>query len=47
MCIRDSYETRKNKNLPISGKDALVISQIAFYDDPTRFTQMLSLIHIW
>ena len=34
------YETRKNKNLPISGKDALVISQIAFYDDPTRFTQM-------
>ena len=34
------YELRKNENLPISGKDALVISQIAFYDDPTRFTQM-------
>lgn len=34
------YEFRKNEKLPISGKDALVISQIAFYDDPTRFTQM-------
>lgn len=34
------YELRKNEKLPISGKDALVISQIAFYDDPTRFTQM-------
>lgn len=31
---------RKNKNIPISGKDVLLISQIAFYDDPTRFTQM-------
>ncbi|MDK8277269.1 double-cubane-cluster-containing anaerobic reductase [Peptostreptococcus anaerobius] len=31
---------RKNKNVPISGKDVLLISQIAFYDDPTRFTQM-------
>ena len=34
------YELRKNEKLPISGKDALVISQIAFYDDSTRFTQM-------
>lgn len=34
------YDLRKNEKLPISGKDALVISQIAFYDDPTRFTQM-------
>lgn len=34
------YELRKNENLPISGKDALLISQIAFYDDPTRFAQM-------
>lgn len=31
---------RKNINIPISGKDVLLISQIAFYDDPTRFTQM-------
>jgi len=34
------YELRKEKNIPISGKDVLLISQIAFYDDPTRFTQM-------
>lgn len=33
-------EFRKNEKLPISGKDVLLISQIAFYDDPTRFTQM-------
>jgi benzoyl-CoA reductase/2-hydroxyglutaryl-CoA dehydratase subunit BcrC/BadD/HgdB len=26
------------KPVPISGKDALLINQIAFYDDPTRFT---------
>ncbi len=34
------YDFRKLDNPPISGKDALLISQIAFYDDPTRFTQM-------
>lgn len=34
------YECRKADKVPISGRDALVISQIAFYDDPTRFTQM-------
>ncbi len=34
------YDCRKNETLPISGTDALVISQIAFYDDPARFTQM-------
>lgn len=34
------YDFRKNKNIPISGKDCLLISQIAFYDDPTRFAEM-------
>ena len=34
------YEVRKNEKLPISGTDCLVISQIAFYDDPTRFAAM-------
>jgi len=34
------YELRKQEKLPISGTDCLVISQIAFYDDPMRFTQM-------
>lgn len=34
------YDFRKNEKLPISGKDCLLISQIAFYDDPARFAQM-------
>lgn len=34
------YSLRKEENLPISGKDVLLISQIAFYDDPARFTEM-------
>lgn len=33
------YNTRKADKLPISGKDALLITQIAFYDDPERFIQ--------
>lgn len=38
--LKRLYELRKNENLPISGKDVLLISQIAFYDDPARFTEM-------
>lgn len=34
------YDLRKNERLPVSGCDALLISQIAFYDDPTRFAEM-------
>lgn len=33
---------RKNVPSPISGKDALLVYQIAFYDDPERFTQMVN-----
>lgn len=33
---------RKLDNIPISGKDVLLIHQIAFYDDPTRFTSMVN-----
>ena len=29
---------RKLENVPISGRDVLLITQIAFYDDPVRFT---------
>lgn len=31
------YKARKADPVPVSGKDALLISQIAFYDDPVRF----------
>lgn len=34
------YETRKADPVPISGKDALLMTQIAFYDDPARCAQM-------
>lgn len=33
------YNTRKHDPVPISGKDSLLITQIAFYDDPARFIQ--------
>lgn len=34
------YETRKSENIPISGKDALLMIQIAFFDDPVRCAEM-------
>lgn len=34
------YECRKSDNFPISGKDALLMTQIAFYDDPARCAEM-------
>ena len=34
------YNFRKEENVPISGRDVLLISQIAFYDDPVRFATM-------
>lgn len=33
---------RKLDNIPISGRDVLLIHQIAFYDDPERFTEMVN-----
>ena len=36
------YATRKNSPVPISGKDVLLITQIAFYDDPTRFAAQVN-----
>lgn len=34
------YDARKNEVIPISGKDALLVMQIAFFDDPVRCAQM-------
>lgn len=39
--LKRVYETRKADPVPISGKDALLVSQIAFYDDPDRQIQMV------
>ncbi len=38
--LKRLYDARKALNVPISGKDALLISQIAFYDNPERFIEM-------
>lgn len=40
--LKRLYNLRKNVPSPISGLDCLLISQIAFYDDPARFTEKLN-----
>jgi benzoyl-CoA reductase/2-hydroxyglutaryl-CoA dehydratase subunit BcrC/BadD/HgdB len=36
------YNARKADPAPISGKDALLISELAFFDDPSRFTEKVN-----
>ena len=36
------YEARKSSVIPISGNDALLMMQIAFFDDPIRCAQMVN-----
>ncbi len=36
------YNTRKADPAPISGKDALLISELAFFDDPSRFIEKVN-----
>ena len=40
IALQRLYNARKALDVPISGKDALLISQIAFYDNPERFIEM-------
>ncbi len=41
LALARVYETRKNADvIPISGTDALLMMQIAFFDDPVRCAQM-------
>ena len=40
--LRRLSDFRKLDAVPISGKDVLLITQIAFYDDPGRFTSMVN-----
>ncbi|WP_251861110.1 double-cubane-cluster-containing anaerobic reductase [Clostridium sp. Marseille-Q2269] len=37
--LKRLYDLRKYRPSPISGLDCLLITQIAFYDDPKRFTE--------
>ncbi|MCL5265576.1 MAG: 2-hydroxyacyl-CoA dehydratase family protein [Chloroflexi bacterium] len=36
------YDARKANPVPISGKDALLVTQVSFYDDVKRSTQMIN-----
>ncbi|MCR4711096.1 MAG: 2-hydroxyacyl-CoA dehydratase family protein [Clostridia bacterium] len=38
--LKRVYDARKALNLPISGRDALLMMQISFFDDPQRCAQM-------
>ena len=38
--LKRVYEARKALDVPISGKDALLMIQIAFFDDPVRCAEM-------
>ncbi|AVX21514.1 Benzoyl-CoA reductase/2-hydroxyglutaryl-CoA dehydratase subunit, BcrC/BadD/HgdB [Carboxydocella sporoproducens DSM 16521] len=40
--LRRLYDLRKADPVPISGKDALLITQLAFFDDPERFSAKVS-----
>ena len=42
--LKRLYDFRKFTPSPISGLDVLLISQIAFYDDPERFTTQVNLL---
>jgi len=38
------FDLRKADPPPVSGKDALLVSQIAYYDDPERFTTKVNVL---
>ena len=40
--LQRMYETRKASPVPISGKDALLVSQVSFYDDVSRCAQQVN-----
>lgn len=40
--LKRLYDLRKNTPTPISGLDVLLISQIAFYDEPERFIEKVN-----
>ncbi len=42
LALQRLYNLRKARPVPISGKDALLATQVSFYDDAKRDTQMLN-----
>lgn len=42
LALQRLNKLRRARPVPISGKDVLLIEQIAFYDDPVRFTESVN-----
>jgi benzoyl-CoA reductase/2-hydroxyglutaryl-CoA dehydratase subunit BcrC/BadD/HgdB len=42
QALKRLYDLRRHDPAPISGLDALLISQVSFYDDPARFTKAVN-----
>ncbi len=42
--LRELNYLRYSKPSPISGRDALLVEQVAFYDDPVRFTEKVKIL---
>ncbi|MGD1117979.1 MAG: double-cubane-cluster-containing anaerobic reductase [Dehalococcoidales bacterium] len=42
QALQRLYNLRKTSPVPISGKDALLVTQVSFYDDVKRNTQMIN-----
>jgi benzoyl-CoA reductase/2-hydroxyglutaryl-CoA dehydratase subunit BcrC/BadD/HgdB len=40
--LRRLHAIRKAQSVPISGLDALLVTQVSFYDDPVRFTEKVN-----
>ena len=43
--LKELYALRQNDPAPISGKDCLLISQLAFFDDPERFAAQVEVLN--
>ena len=40
--LKRFYNLRKHNPAPVSGRDALLVTQLSFFDDPVRFTEKLN-----
>lgn len=43
--LQKLHEFRKERILPISGMDALLVTQVALFDDPERFTRKVEILN--
>lgn len=43
--LSEMHDFRKNRNTPISGMDALLVTQVSLFDEPERFTQQVEILN--